>query len=104
MRPIIIAALVFIPLPAIGGPSSPDNDDIGCIRLDTEELGLDPWEAWQTWCELDEALPLIKCSDYEDEKWIERVQYAPEHVLERQHPGIGNCAFLPRGAPPRFRD
>lgn len=80
---------------------------LGCIFVDREkvELPLEPWEAWQSWCDLSQDVESVQCFGFDqiEEQWVATITFNPEHLLERVEAGSGTCPALPDALPPDFR-
>ena len=78
---------------------------LGCVQVDTNAptVDLDPWDAWQNWCDLDTTQPEILCYQWIDDTWQETRRFDPTSILDRIEAGTRTCPSTPDAAQPLIR-
>ena len=96
---------IVIALGAFPQLSHSEETRYGCVQIDVMAAGtdLEPWDSWQSWCELSQDQPNSMCFDWIDESWVERQSFELEHILDFMEAGERTCPSVPDGAPPIIR-
>lgn len=105
-----LLVIAFGPYSLIAQAETEDVRPLGCIEIDIKAPGIDlePWDAWQSWCDISALEGPVECfffNEFKDEMIKDR-EFDAALVLSRLKAGERLCPNIGIGGPlpPLIRD
>lgn len=91
--------------PAIAQDQTKHEVPLGCILLnvEVESVDLEPWDAWQNWCDVDPIQSTVQCYLWDGEELQATRDFDAQLVLRRLRAGERTCPATPDSAKPVLR-